>query len=98
LEKAEKMITESADHLKDLAIGGTAVGTGLNAPTGYAEKVVAEISKITEKEFRSEPNKFHSLTSYDETVYAHGSLKALAADLMKIANDVRWLSSGPRSG
>lgn len=98
LEKTEKMIKESADHLKDLAIGGTAVGTGLNAHPEFAERVCAEISKITEKEFRSEPVKFHSLTSYDETVYAHGALKALAADLMKIANDVRWLASGPRSG
>src|SRR5690625_1166675 len=98
IEKAEKMIPESADHLKDLAIGGTAVGTGLNAHPEYAERVCEEISKITGKEFRSEPVKFHSLTSYDEAVYAHGALKALAADLMKIANDVRWLASGPRSG
>ncbi|HIV75626.1 MAG TPA: class II fumarate hydratase [Candidatus Pseudogracilibacillus intestinigallinarum] len=98
LEKTEKMIQESADHLKDLAIGGTAVGTGLNAHPDYAEKTCAEISNITGKAFRSEPVKFHSLTSYDETVYAHGALKALAADLMKVANDVRWLASGPRSG
>jgi len=98
LEKTEKMIAESAEHLKDLGIGGTAVGTGLNAHPDYAEKVCAEISTITGKEFRSEPNKFHSLTSYDEAVYAHGALKALAADLMKVANDVRWLASGPRSG
>lgn len=98
LEKAELMIQEGADHLKDLAIGGTAVGTGLNAHPDYAEKVCAEISKNTGKAFRSEPVKFHSLTSYDETVFAHGALKALAADLMKIANDVRWLASGPRSG
>lgn len=98
LEKAEFMIQEGADHLKDLAIGGTAVGTGLNAHPDYAEKVCAEISDITGKGFRSEPVKFHSLTSYDEAVFAHGALKALAADLMKIANDVRWLASGPRSG
>src|SRR5699024_3459191 len=98
LEKAEAMIQEGADHLKDLAIGGTAVGTGLNAHPDYAEKVCAEISAITDKAFRSEPVKFHSLTSYDEAVFAHGALKALAADLMKIANDVRWLASGPRSG
>src|SRR5699024_1583230 len=98
LEKTETMIQESAEHLKDLGIGGTAVGTGLNAHPDYAEKVCAEISTITGKEFRSEPNKFHSLTSYDEAVYAHGALKALAADLMKVANDVRWLASGPRSG
>ncbi len=98
LEKAELMIQEGAEHLKDLAIGGTAVGTGLNAHPDYAEKVCAEISTNTGKAFRSEPVKFHSLTSYDETVFAHGALKALAADLMKIANDVRWLASGPRSG
>lgn len=98
LEKTEKMITESADHLKDLAIGGTAVGTGLNAHPDFSEKVCAHISEFTKKDFRSEPVKFHSLTSYDEAVYAHGALKALAADLMKIANDVRWLASGPRSG
>lgn len=98
LEKAEKMIIESAEHLKDLAIGGTAVGTGLNAHPEYAERVCEEISKLTNKNFRSEPVKFHSLTSYDEVVYAHGALTALATDLMKIANDVRWLASGPRSG
>ncbi len=98
LEKTHKMIMESADHLKDLAIGGTAVGTGLNAHPDFAEKVCGHISEITGKDFRSEPVKFHSLTSYDEAVYAHGALKALAADLMKIANDVRWLASGPRSG
>lgn len=98
LEKTEKMIQESAEHLKDLAIGGTAVGTGLNAHPEYAEKVCEEISKLTGKNFRSEPVKFHSLTSYDEIVYAHGALTALATDLMKIANDVRWLASGPRSG
>lgn len=98
LEKTEKMIAESTEHLKDLAIGGTAVGTGLNAHPDYAEKVCEEISKNTNKKFRSEPVKFHSLSSYDEVVYAHGALTALATDLMKIANDIRWLSSGPRSG
>lgn len=98
LEKTEAMIAESTDHVKDLAIGGTAVGTGLNAHPDFSEKVCAYISEITGKAFRSEPVKFHSLTSYDEVVYAHGALKALAADLMKIANDVRWLASGPRSG
>lgn len=98
LEKTEKMIIESAEHLKDLAIGGTAVGTGLNAHPEYAERVCKEISNLTNKNFRSEPVKFHSLTSYDEVVYAHGALTALATDLMKIANDVRWLASGPRSG
>lgn len=98
LEKTSTMVTESADHLKDLAIGGTAVGTGLNAHPDFSKKVCAHISEITGKAFRSEPVKFHSLTSYDEAVYAHGALKALAADAMKIANDVRWLASGPRSG
>src|SRR5690625_2164294 len=98
LEKTENMIQESADHLKDIALGGTAVGTGLNAHPEFDERVSKEISNLTNREFRSEPVKFHSLTSYDEAVYAHGALKALAADLMKIANDVRWLASGPRSG
>lgn len=98
LEKTEKMIEESAEHLKDIALGGTAVGTGLNAHPEFAERVSKEISNLTNRAFRSEPVKFHSLTSYDEAVYAHGALKALAADLMKIANDVRWLASGPRSG
>lgn len=98
LERSESMIVESAKFLKDLAIGGTAVGTGLNAHPDFSEKVCESIRKFTGENFRSAPNKFHSLTSYDETVYAHGALKALAADLMKIANDVRWLASGPRSG
>lgn len=98
LEKSEKMIQESAEHLKELAIGGTAVGTGLNAHRDYPDLVCQEVSAITGKKFTSAKNKFHSLTSYDESVYAHGALKALAADLMKIANDVRWLASGPRSG
>jgi len=98
LEKAESMLTESVQHLKELAIGGTAVGTGLNAHPDFSKKVCEAINEETGKNFISAPNKFHSLTSYDETVYAHGALKALAADLMKIANDVRWLASGPRSG
>src|SRR5699024_4415956 len=98
LEKAEAMIQEGADHLKAIDIGGTAVGTGLNAHPDYAEKVCASISDITRKNISSEPVKFYSLTSYDETILSHGDLKALAADLMKIANDVRWLASGPRSG
>ncbi|WP_240374898.1 class II fumarate hydratase [Bacillus piscicola] len=98
LERSGEMIQASIDYVKDLAIGGTAVGTGINAHPKFGEYVAEEISSITEKSFRSAPNKFHSLTSYDEIVYAHGALKGLAADLMKIANDVRWLSSGPRSG
>ncbi|MEG1396890.1 MAG: lyase family protein, partial [Oscillospiraceae bacterium] len=81
-----------------LALGGTAVGTGLNAPKGFAEAVAKEVAGLTEKPFVTAENKFHALTSKDELVFAHGALKALAADLMKIANDVRWLSSGPRCG
>src|SRR5699024_8508418 len=98
LEKTSSMVAESANHLKSLAIGGTAVGTGLNAHPDFAKKVCAHAAEITGKDFVSEPVKFHSLTSYDEAVYAHGALKALAADVMKIANDVRWLASGPRCG
>lgn len=98
LEKTEKMITDSVESMKELAIGGTAVGTGLNAPVGFGDRVAAEISSAVGIEFTSAQNKFHSLTSYDEIVYVHGAIKALAADIMKIANDVRWLASGPRSG
>jgi len=98
LEKTEHMIKQSIESMKELAIGGTAVGTGLNAPVGFGDDVAAEISKAVGIEFTSAENKFHALTSYDGVVYAHGALKALAADLMKIANDVRWLASGPRSG
>jgi len=98
LEKTEKMISVSVESMKELAIGGTAVGTGLNAPAGFGDKVAEEISKAVGIEFTSALNKFHSLTSYDEVVYVHGAIKALAADIMKIANDVRWLASGPRSG
>ena len=98
LEKDKKMITASCAELKELALGGTAVGTGLNAPDGFAEKAAEAVSKLTGKNFVTAPNKFHSLTSKDEIVFAHGALKALAADMMKIANDVRWLASGPRVG
>ncbi|ASK60892.1 fumarate hydratase, class II [Virgibacillus phasianinus] len=98
LEKSETMISESLHHLKELAIGGTAVGTGLNTHPDFSEKVCAAINDYTNNSFISAPNKFHSLTSHDETVYAHGALKGLAADLMKVANDVRWLASGPRCG
>lgn len=98
LRKCREMIAESCRGLKELALGGTAVGTGLNAPKGFGEAVAEEISLLTGRRFVSAPNKFHSLTSKDEIVYAHGALKALAADLMKIANDVRWLASGPRCG
>ena len=98
LEKDRKMILASCEELKELALGGTAVGTGLNAPEGFAERSAEAISEITGKTFVTAPNKFHSLTSKDEIVFAHGALKALAADMMKIANDVRWLASGPRDG
>lgn len=98
LAKSEKMITESAEHLRELAIGGTAVGTGINAHPRFGEMVADEISRVTNKKFLTAVNKFHALTSHDELVHVHGALKALAADLMKIANDVRWLASGPRSG
>ena len=98
LEKSESMITESLHYLKELAIGGTAVGTGLNAHPEFSERVCEAINEETGKNFISAVNKFHALTSHDESVYAHGALKALAADLMKIANDVRWLASGPRCG
>ena len=98
LEKDKKMLSDALPHLKELALGGTAVGTGLNAPKGFDEKVAAAVSAITGKDFVTAENKFHALTSKDELVFAHGALKALAADMMKIANDVRWLASGPRDG
>lgn len=98
LEKTEQMILDSAGTLAELAIGGTAVGTGLNAHPQFGERVAAEISKMTGKPFVTAKNKFHALTSYDELVHVHGAIKALACDLMKIANDIRWLASGPRTG
>ena len=98
LEKNEKMIKEASAYLLDLAIGGTAVGTGINADPQFGEKTAEQISLLTGNPFRTSNNKFHALTSHDEIVFVHGALKALAADLMKIANDVRWLASGPRSG
>ena len=98
LEKSKAMIEKSLDGLKTLALGGTAVGTGLNAPKGFSEGVAEEVSIITGKTFKTSDNKFHSLTAKDEIVFAHGALKSLACDLMKIANDIRWLSSGPRCG
>lgn len=96
--KSEEMIRESIVHVGELAIGGTAVGTGINAHAEFGERVATEVSGETGLNFVSSANKFHALTSHDQLVYAHGALKALAADLMKIANDVRWLASGPRSG
>lgn len=98
LERSEQIIKHNTEYLKSLAIGGTAVGTGINAHPKFGDMVADEISKITGKQFVSSENKFHALTSHDEIVAAHGALKALAVDLMKIANDVRWLASGPRSG
>ena len=98
LEKDRKMLEIALPELKELALGGTAVGTGLNAPKGFDVKVAEAVSQLTGKDFVTAPNKFHALTSKDEIVFAHGALKALAADLMKIANDVRWLASGPRDG
>ncbi len=98
LERDKEMILSSLPYLKQLALGGTAVGTGLNAPKGFDEKVAEEVSKLTGKDFITAPNKYHALTSKDELVFAHGAVKALAADMMKIANDVRWLASGPRDG
>ena len=96
LERDEEMILSSMSYLKDLGLGGTAVGTGLNAAEGFDVEVAKQISSLTGKDFRTAPNKFHSLTSKDELVFAHGALKALAADLLKIVNDVRWLAAGPR--
>lgn len=98
LQRDKEMLLLSLPVLKELALGGTAVGTGLNAPKGFDEKVAQAVSQLTGKDFTTAPNKFHALTSKDELVFAHGALKALAADLMKIANDVRWLASGPRDG
>lgn len=98
LEKSREMIVASLGGLKELALGGTAVGTGLNAPKGFDTEVAKAVSELTGKDFVTAENKFHSLTSKDELVFAHGALKALAANMMKIANDVRWLSSGPRCG
>ncbi|ALC82315.1 MULTISPECIES: class II fumarate hydratase [Bacillus] len=98
LERSKEMILESTEKIRELAIGGTAVGTGINAHPEFGNIVAEEISQLTKHNFRSSPNKFHALTSHDELTYVHGAIKALAADLMKIANDVRWLASGPRCG
>lgn len=98
LEKSERMIRESVEHMRELAIGGTAVGTGINADPTFGPSVAEFIGEAVGTSFTSAENKFHALTSHDEMVYTHGAIKALAADAMKIANDVRWLASGPRSG
>ena len=93
-----RMLRLALTELEHLAIGGTAVGTGLNAPRGYDEMVCAQLREMTGLDFRPDGNKFHALTSKDALVFAHGALKALAANLMKIANDIRWEASGPRCG
>ena len=98
LRKSEKMIKDSLDAVRELALGGTAVGTGLNAHPELGERVAKKLSELTGHDFVTAPNKFHALTSYDALVFTHGALKALAADMMKIANDIRWLASGPRCG
>lgn len=98
IEVSFGQLLEAVEGLKSLALGGTAVGTGLNAPKGFAEEVAKQVSVITGKKFVTAENKYHALTSKDQLVFAHGALKALACNLMKIANDVRWLASGPRDG
>ena len=98
LESSKEQIISSAEYLSRLALGGTAVGTGINAPDGFAKLSAKYISELTNIDFISEENKYHALTSKDALVFTHGALKALAANLMKIANDIRWLASGPRCG
>ena len=98
LERDVELLRLAVKPLCELALGGTAVGTGLNAPKGFAEAVAAEVAALTGKPFVTAANKFHALTSKDELVFAHGAIKALACDMMKIANDIRWLASGPRDG
>ncbi|MBR0519700.1 MAG: class II fumarate hydratase, partial [Spirochaetales bacterium] len=98
IERDVELLRSSLKGLGELALGGTAVGTGLNTPAGFADNVAKNISILANKDFVSAPNKFHALTSKDEIVFAHGAIKALACDMMKIANDVRWLASGPRLG
>jgi len=98
LAHGERHVLAALPHLHELALGGTAVGTGLNAPPGYAEQVAAELARLTGHPFVTAPNKFEAMASCDALVHAHGALKTLAASLNKIANDVRWLASGPRSG
>ncbi|MBO7215745.1 MAG: class II fumarate hydratase, partial [Clostridia bacterium] len=98
LERDVEMLKLAVKPLYELALGGTAVGTGLNAPKGFSELVAENVGKLTGKPFVTAANKFHALTSKDELVFAHGAIKALAADMMKIANDIRWLASGPRLG
>jgi len=98
LQQDKSMLLSSIEYLTQLALGGTAVGTGLNAPKGFDKVVAQKIANLTNENFITAENKFHALTSKSELVSTHGVLKSLAADLMKIANDVRWLASGPRLG
>ncbi|MBR4962227.1 MAG: class II fumarate hydratase [Clostridia bacterium] len=98
LERDRELLCMAVKPLYELALGGTAVGTGLNTPKGFAEAVAAEVAALTGKPFITADNKFHALTSKDELVFAHGAIKAVACDMMKIANDIRWLASGPRDG
>lgn len=98
LERDCELLRAALPGLYELALGGTAVGTGLNAPEGFDAAVASEIARLTKKPFVTAENKFHALTSRDELVFAHGAMKALACDMMKLANDVRWLASGPRCG
>ncbi len=98
LERDVEMLKLAVKPLYELALGGTAVGTGLNTPKGFSELVAENVGKLTGKPFVTAANKFHALTSKDELVFAHGAIKALACDMMKIANDIRWLASGPRDG
>ena len=98
LERDVELLKMAAKPLHELALGGTAVGTGLNAPKGFSDLVAVKVAGLTGKPFVTAENKFHALTSKDELVFAHGAIKATACDMMKIANDVRWLASGPRDG
>ena len=98
VEAPREMLLSALPQLKKLALGGTAVGTGLNAPKGFDAEVARAVAELTGKDFVTDPNKFHALTGKDALVFAHGAMKALAANMMKIANDVRWLASGPRCG
>lgn len=98
LERDAELLRAALKPLYELALGGTAVGTGLNAPKGFAELVAKKVAELTDKPFVTAQNKFHALTSKDEIVFAHGAIKATACDMLKIANDVRWLASGPRDG
>lgn len=98
LERDAELLKMAVKPLYELALGGTAVGTGLNAPKGFSELVAKKVAELTGKPFVTAANKFHALTSKDEFVFAHGAIKAAACDMMKIANDVRWLASGPRDG